>query len=96
MSHGVCVPQVSWMSPKGEVVADSKGRLHVESRPGMPEGTQALVFEHVAKTDKGEWSCHAENHNYTKSFKMIVNGESFLWLFLHVLAIVSSEGCYGV
>lgn len=82
MSHGVCVPQVRWLSPKGEVVADSKGRLHVEGR-AVPEGAQALIFRNVTKTDRGEWSCHAENHNYTKSFKMIVKGESlFLVCFL--------------
>ncbi|XP_077288074.1 neural cell adhesion molecule 1-A-like [Arctopsyche grandis] len=64
--------KVRWMSPKGEVVADSKGRLHVESRKDLPSGAQALVFEHVAKADKGEWSCHADNQNYTKSLNMTV------------------------
>ncbi|XP_049302601.1 neural cell adhesion molecule 1-A [Bactrocera dorsalis] len=44
-----------WKDPKGVPKENTKGRVHIEKKTGF----LALVFEHIALTDKGNWTCEA-------------------------------------
>ncbi|XP_067624927.1 neural cell adhesion molecule 2 isoform X2 [Eurosta solidaginis] len=46
---------VKWKDPKGATRENAKGRVHIEKKTGF----LALVFEHIALTDKGNWTCEA-------------------------------------
>ncbi|XP_033171219.1 neural cell adhesion molecule 1-A isoform X2 [Drosophila mauritiana] len=62
--------ELHWKSPKGEIIREHKGRIHVEQT-----STEQLkiVFAHIALADKGNWSCEAADGSlHSKSFDLIV------------------------
>ncbi|KAM8717984.1 hypothetical protein ACLKA7_004656 [Drosophila subpalustris] len=62
--------KLHWKSPKGEIVREHKGRIHIEQT--TPEQLK-IVFAHIALADKGNWSCEAtEGGPHSKSFDLIV------------------------
>ncbi|KAH8298387.1 hypothetical protein KR018_012635, partial [Drosophila ironensis] len=62
--------KLHWKSPKGEIIHDHKGRIHIEQP--SPEQLK-IVFAHIALADKGNWTCEAaEGGLHSKSFDLIV------------------------
>ncbi|XP_001357073.3 limbic system-associated membrane protein [Drosophila pseudoobscura] len=62
--------KLHWKSPKGEIIREHKGRIHIEQT--SPEQLK-IVFAHIALADKGNWSCEAaEGRLHSKSFDLIV------------------------
>ncbi|XP_017043933.1 igLON family member 5 [Drosophila ficusphila] len=61
---------LQWKSPKGEIIREHKGRIHIEQT--SPEQLK-IVFAHIALADKGNWSCEAADGGlHSKSFDLIV------------------------
>lgn len=60
-----------WKSPKGEIMKDVKGRIHIEEKT---PGQLALIFVHIALSDKGNWQCEDVDgtENINKSFNLVV------------------------
>uniref|UniRef100_A0A1I8MMA3 Uncharacterized protein n=1 Tax=Musca domestica TaxID=7370 RepID=A0A1I8MMA3_MUSDO len=66
------IPDVKlhWKSPKGEIIKEHKGRIHIES---SSKTELKLVFMHLTLGDKGNWSCvDAEGGRAEKAFDLIV------------------------
>ncbi|EDV99237.1 neural cell adhesion molecule 2 [Drosophila grimshawi] len=62
--------KLHWKSPKGEILQEHKGRIHIEQ--AAPEQLK-IVFSHIALADKGNWSCEAVGGGlHSKSFDLIV------------------------
>ncbi|XP_030383001.1 igLON family member 5 [Scaptodrosophila lebanonensis] len=62
--------QLHWKSPKGEIIREHKGRIHIEQT--SPEQLK-IVFAHIALADKGNWTCEAaEGGLHSKSYNLIV------------------------
>ncbi|KAH8402959.1 hypothetical protein KR222_001081, partial [Zaprionus bogoriensis] len=72
--------KLHWKSPKGEIIREHKGRIHIEQTSpeesqGRGQGTEQLkiVFAHIALSDKGNWTCEAADGGlHSKSFDLIV------------------------
>ncbi|XP_067624373.1 limbic system-associated membrane protein [Eurosta solidaginis] len=62
--------QLQWRSPKGEIIKEHKGRIHIEQN----ESAQTkIVFTHILLGDKGKWICQdASGAKTEKSFELIV------------------------
>ncbi|EDV33327.1 uncharacterized protein Dana_GF23884 [Drosophila ananassae] len=62
--------KLHWKSPKGEIIREHKGRIHIEQT--SPEQLK-IVFAHILLADKGNWTCEAaEGGLHSKSFDLIV------------------------
>ncbi|XP_058453999.1 neural cell adhesion molecule 2-like [Malaya genurostris] len=65
--------KLKWRNPKNAIVADTKGRVHIEELGG----SLTLIFESIVRSDQGNWTCEATDDGSgkvrKKSFKMIVN-----------------------
>ncbi|XP_023031255.1 neural cell adhesion molecule 2 [Drosophila willistoni] len=62
--------KLHWKSPKGEVIREHKGRIHIEQT--APDQLK-IVFAHIVLADKGNWSCEStEGGPHSKSFDLIV------------------------
>lgn len=63
--------KLKWRNPKNGVIADTKGRVHIEDIGG----SLTLIFESIVRSDQGNWTCEADDGGTMrkKSFKMIVN-----------------------
>ncbi|KAL9926453.1 neural cell adhesion molecule 2 [Glossina fuscipes] len=64
--------KVHWKSPKGDIIKEHKGRIHIEASPTSDD--VKLVFMHISLADKGDWSCeHAGGGDKaSKPFNLIV------------------------
>ncbi|XP_073822279.1 neural cell adhesion molecule 1-like [Musca autumnalis] len=62
--------EIKWIDPKGKVRKNTKGRVHIEKRG---EST-ALVFEHMALEDSGNWTCEGstKEKKERKTFELSV------------------------
>ncbi|XP_055839873.1 limbic system-associated membrane protein isoform X1 [Episyrphus balteatus] len=63
--------KIHWKSPKGDIMKDVKGRIHIEEKT---PGQLALIFVHIALSDKGNWTCEDVDGtaNANKSFNLVV------------------------
>ncbi|XP_017467825.1 PREDICTED: igLON family member 5 [Rhagoletis zephyria] len=62
--------QLVWKSPKGEIIKEHKGRIHIEQ--SAPEQLK-IVFLHISLGDKGKWTCEDANGDRAeKSLDLIV------------------------
>ncbi|XP_054082620.1 fasciclin-2 [Zeugodacus cucurbitae] len=62
--------QLVWRSPKGEIIKEHKGRIHIVQ--SAPEQLK-IVFLHISLADKGKWRCEDANGDRAeKSFELIV------------------------
>ncbi|XP_004527295.1 hemicentin-1 isoform X1 [Ceratitis capitata] len=62
--------QLLWRSPKGEIIKEHKGRIHIEQN--APEQLK-IVFLHISLGDKGKWRCEDANGDRAEmSFELIV------------------------
>ncbi|XP_033149936.1 neural cell adhesion molecule 2 [Drosophila busckii] len=62
--------KLQWKSPKGEIIREHKGRIHIEQT--TPEILK-IVFAHIALADKGNWTCEpVDGGVYSKSYDLIV------------------------
>ncbi|EDV57401.2 neural cell adhesion molecule 2 [Drosophila erecta] len=72
-----------WRDPSGQTRENTKGRVHIEKKT---TGLLALVFEHIALEDRGNWTCELNgsgngngNRNvnvereFLASFELLVN-----------------------
>ncbi|KMY87561.1 neural cell adhesion molecule 2 [Drosophila simulans] len=70
-----------WRDPRGQTRENTKGRVHIEKKT---TGLLALVFEHIALEDRGNWTCEVNgnrngNRNvnvereFLASFELLVN-----------------------
>lgn len=57
-----------WLTPKGDDVVDTKGRVHVE----YVEGQLRLIFDNVTIEDQGNWTCVNEGE-YHEEVGFILN-----------------------
>lgn len=68
--------KLRWRNPKNAIIADAKGRVHVEQFSGA---SLMLIFEAIVRSDQGNWTCETDTEGgkpvRKKSFKMIVNGK---------------------
>ncbi|XP_037883863.1 neural cell adhesion molecule 2 [Glossina fuscipes] len=64
---------IKWKDSSGAARENTKGRVHIEKKAGL----LALVFEHIALADKGNWTCEAlskeTRKKERKSFELLVN-----------------------
>ncbi|XP_049311508.1 neural cell adhesion molecule 1 [Bactrocera dorsalis] len=62
--------QLVWRSPKGEIIKEHKGRIHIEQ--SAPDQL-TIVFTHISLGDKGKWRCEDANGDRAeKYFELIV------------------------
>ncbi|XP_075151027.1 factor of interpulse interval [Haematobia irritans] len=62
--------KLHWKSPKGEIIKEHKGRLHIETNS---KTELKLVFMHLTLEDKGNWTCvDGEGSKPAKMFDLIV------------------------
>lgn len=64
--------ETRWVSPRGDNLIDTRGRVHVEYRD---EITLLLMFEKIHYEDRGEWNCVSDVDNVQKFFVMKVYGK---------------------
>lgn len=75
--------RLKWRNPKNAIISETKGRVHIEDKGD----SLALIFEAIARTDQGNWTCEVDVEGTAtategrvtvpalrKSFKMIVYG----------------------
>ncbi|KAM7352422.1 factor of interpulse interval [Cochliomyia hominivorax] len=63
--------KVHWKSPKGEIIEEHKGRIHIETT-SQPEELK-LVLMHISLADKGNWVCEDTTGGKAKKiFDLIV------------------------
>ncbi|EDS35755.1 conserved hypothetical protein [Culex quinquefasciatus] len=66
--------KLRWRNPKNAIIANAKGRVHVEQFSGA---SLMLIFEAIVRSDQGNWTCETDTEGgkpvRKKSFKMIVN-----------------------
>ncbi|XP_035908761.1 neural cell adhesion molecule 2-like isoform X2 [Anopheles stephensi] len=80
-SHTNQEVKLKWRNPKNVVISETKGRVHIEDKGD----SLSLIFEAIARTDQGNWTCEVDVDGTTtatdgrvtvpaqrKSFKMIV------------------------
>uniref|UniRef100_A0A1S4H1B3 Neural cell adhesion molecule 1 n=1 Tax=Anopheles gambiae TaxID=7165 RepID=A0A1S4H1B3_ANOGA len=73
--------RLKWRNPKNAIISETKGRVHIEDKGD----SLALIFEAIARTDQGNWTCEVDVEGTAtategrvtvpalrKSFKMIV------------------------
>uniref|UniRef100_A0A182QG23 Neural cell adhesion molecule 1 n=1 Tax=Anopheles farauti TaxID=69004 RepID=A0A182QG23_9DIPT len=80
-SHANQEVRLRWRNPKNAIISEAKGRVHIEDKGE----SLALIFEAIARTDQGNWTCEVDADGTAtvtegrvtvpplrKSFKMIV------------------------
>uniref|UniRef100_A0A182J736 Neural cell adhesion molecule 1 n=2 Tax=Anopheles atroparvus TaxID=41427 RepID=A0A182J736_ANOAO len=76
-SYGNPDVKLRWRNPKNVLISETKGRVHIEEKGS----TLSLIFEAIARSDQGNWTCEADAEAtgasvaflpLRKSFKMIV------------------------
>lgn len=68
---------VHWLNPRNRVVQmrNEDQKVFTEEK----NGTLALVFTSIDKSDKGNWTCMLKGSDLRKSFKIYVNGNKFFF-----------------